>query len=339
MKARFAKKREKRRANLEAAKCFADEIITLNSAHSRVVLSDVCSSSSIIDWDSLPRGLDPCAEDHTKLTKPGRGIRKRQQIESIVSHVLHVLENKTLLAGDMENGIETIVDFGAGTGHVGLILAWILGAKARIFCVDMVEKCKMGRKRLDAVNDELGAMLALNQNLGEQHQLLENVSFFDGGIECFELPEMTLGVSLHSCGHLTDLSLRFCLEHKAAFCFVPCCYGQLQHATTSLYTCDQASNMAKFADFDVVQSKKVKERTHGDMGDDSEAICPFVRNISMANPAFLNAKRCMIGIDLRRLRYHLDDIEDKFSLGYSLHVSSLHPLCCSPKNNVVMGWR
>ena len=44
-----------------------------------------------------------------------------------------------------------------------------------------------------------------------------------------------LGVSLHSCGLLTDGSLEACVLHRAAFALCPCCYGQIttSHASAT----------------------------------------------------------------------------------------------------------
>lgn len=39
--------------------------------------------------------------------------------------------------------------------------------------------------------------------------------------------EFDVGVGLHFCGMLTDLALSACLDRKASFAFVPCCYGKV----------------------------------------------------------------------------------------------------------------
>ena len=73
--------------------------------------------------------------------------------------------------------------------------------------------------------------------------------FFCGGIEEFaELPttptataaaaaaaaarlkhggRVDVGVAMHACGLLTDLSIDLCLERGARFALCPCCYGQV----------------------------------------------------------------------------------------------------------------
>ena len=55
----------------------------------------------VIDWKSLPDGLDPCFGN----LETERVVRKRQQVASILSHV-----RPLLFPGDC------VVDFGSGSG-------------------------------------------------------------------------------------------------------------------------------------------------------------------------------------------------------------------------------
>jgi len=76
--------------------------------------------------------------------------------------------------------------------------------------------------------------------------LSRTAQFFCGGIEEFaELPttptataaaaaavpkhggRVDVGVAMHACGLLTDLSIDLCLERGARFALCPCCYGQV----------------------------------------------------------------------------------------------------------------
>jgi hypothetical protein len=73
-----------------------------------------------IAWASLPAGLDPACGD----LPAARAARKRAQLESLV----HVV-SRVCRPGDR------IVEFGAGTGHLGLLLAFLL-PRCRVVLVE-----------------------------------------------------------------------------------------------------------------------------------------------------------------------------------------------------------
>lgn len=52
------------------------------------------------------------------------------------------------------------------------------------------------------------------------------VSLFEGDAGTYNSP-FNLGVSLHSCGALSDVAQKVCLAAAAAYILCPCCYGQL----------------------------------------------------------------------------------------------------------------
>ena len=68
---------------------------------------------SVIDWDSLPKELDPAAGELNSL----RSTRKRNQISSLV----HLIEQEILHRNESE---VRIVEFGAGSGHLGILVAY-----------------------------------------------------------------------------------------------------------------------------------------------------------------------------------------------------------------------
>jgi SAM-dependent methyltransferase len=163
-------------------------------------------------WRHVPEGLDPSSGD----LDAGRAQRKRQQLGSMVRHVLPLLS-----AG----GGDTIVDFGAGSGHLGLLLAW-LRPDCHVVLVERKEySAQYGRRRISSLG-------------------VGNCEFFCGGIEDFAdllakaaAPEaaispaqprlrgaarLDVGVAMHACGQLTDLALSLCVEARARFALCPC---------------------------------------------------------------------------------------------------------------------
>lgn len=164
-------------------------------------------------WARVPAGLDPSDGELDE----GRSARKRQQLGSMVAYVLPLLQ-----AGDV------IADFGAGSGHLGLLLAW-LRPDCHVVLVERKEYSAIyGRRRIAAMQ-------------------LSNCEFFCGGIEEFaDLPlvadqpselrlssepatrtryggRVDVGVAMHACGLLTDLAIDLCVQRGARFVFCPCC--------------------------------------------------------------------------------------------------------------------
>ena len=173
----------------------------------------------------MPPGLDPAAGD----LKQARAIRKRLQLFSLASvsmrMVLHLATQRRKSSSsngdreDIEGGGSAppplrITDFGAGSGHLGLILAWA-GAVALgdgAVAVTLLDRkgfgCDQSERRV--ADAGLAGSVAV-----VEMDALEYTSPVD------------LGVSLHSCGVLTDIAHQACLDQRAAFVLCPCCYGQL----------------------------------------------------------------------------------------------------------------
>eukprot|EP00392_Amoebophrya_sp_AT5.2_P001568 g1570.t1 len=184
--------------------------------------ADIVAEDDGFDWSSVPSSLDPFSE-LCVLKKPGRAERKRQQLESLLVRYVFPVMRKMILKRDEQitltkNGSENhpknpqractsmergtplrVVDFCAGSGHVGLLVAHHFGPElVEVVCVDRCPgKCEMGNERV------------------VPHQQ-QNASF-----------EFDLAVSLHSCGLLTDAILDMCVCQKSNFVLVPCCYGQI----------------------------------------------------------------------------------------------------------------
>ena len=166
--------------------------------HSRVaaLLDTVPAASSAppVSVD-LSGTLDPAAGDLSEA----RAARKRAQIRSAAAHATRLLRT-----GDH------CVEFGAGSGHLGLVVA---AARPDVH-VTLVEikdgACERARRRLAELD-------------------IRNCAVFCGSVDDFAatgaLIDCVLG--LHLCGLLTDSVLELAVARRAAVCVVPCCYGQI----------------------------------------------------------------------------------------------------------------
>lgn len=146
-----------------------------------------------LPWSSFPSAVSP-QEGQLPFS---RLQRKCQQLENVVSAVKSVAKK-----GDV------IVDFCAGGGHVGIVIAYCL-PDCKILLVENKEASLVrAKKRVEALE-------------------LKNVVFIQCNLDYFR-GYFNVGVTLHACGVATDLVMLKCLEQRAAFICSPCCYGGVQ---------------------------------------------------------------------------------------------------------------
>lgn len=235
-------------------------------------VSNYCSK---LDWESLPSELHPAQGDlPTKRLE-----RKCQQLESMVTAVLKLAKEG-----------ETIVEFCAGGGHVGLLLAYYL-PKCKVVLVENKE-CSLSR--------------AIDR---AQNLQLKNVSFFQCNLGCLK-GSFDLGVSLHACGVATDLVIEQCMRNRASFVCCPCCYGSIQETPGLKYPLSQKFTHLSYQDYSL--------------------LAHFADRTELNTPTAKQGEECMGFIDTDRAYYAQDH-------GYSVELSTLQPISCSPKHNLLLG--
>lgn len=138
---------------------------------------------------------------------------------------------------------------------------------------------------------------------------LKNVYFFQCNLDFF-VGKFNIGVALHACGVASDLVLDKCLKANAKFVLCPCCYGSV-HATDRLV-------YPRSATFNTLNTDQylcighAADQTHKD------------------HVLTERGARCMGIIDSDRARLAQEH-------GYSVTLSRLTPLSCTPKNNLLIG--
>ncbi|XP_023937265.1 glutathione S-transferase C-terminal domain-containing protein homolog [Bicyclus anynana] len=150
------------------------------------------------DWSTIPEGANPAAGH----LPDERVTRKSQQLENLCLAVLGMAK-----AGDI------IVDFCSGSGHLGILIAYLLPKCTVILLENKEQSLSRARDRVI----EMG---------------LRNVYFFQCNLDFF-IGKFDIGIALHACGIASDLVLDKCLNANAKFVICPCCYGSL-HATDRL---------------------------------------------------------------------------------------------------------
>ncbi|XP_068247780.1 glutathione S-transferase C-terminal domain-containing protein homolog [Palaemon carinicauda] len=146
--------------------------------------------SITLPWSEYPGALSP---QEGQLPQ-SRLERKCQQLDNIVSAVM-----------SMVNEGDVIVDFCAGGGHVGIILAYLLPSCKILLVENKDHSLKRAKQRVDTLK-------------------LKNVEYLQCNLDYFQ-GTFDLGVCLHACGVATDLVMQKCFEQKAKFVCCPCCYG------------------------------------------------------------------------------------------------------------------
>lgn len=257
------------------------------------------NGDSDINWNAIPECLVPSAGELDE----DRSNRKQQQLTSLIFYVCQVINL-------LNNGALTLVDFGAGSGHSGLLIAHFFPTVRVILAERKAYSNQVALNRMEKCN-------------------LSNVLIYDGDINSIlDAYSFDIGVSLHSCGQFTDIALQLCKKIGASFVLVPCCYGQIARPPPFYInginisvpsvglscvdiTPDDFKLIASGADYNVASNSD-----------------------SVGTLDFQIAKRCMRLIDVDRLYQISQSSNVKYT---TFALCSLFPLSCSPKNNVIVG--
>jgi len=103
----------------------------------------------------------------------------------------------------------SVVEFGAGSGHLGLLLAYLRPDTTVVLVETKAFSTAQARARVKAL-------------------ALTNCQVFEGTVDQFAGTGQAfdLAVGLHTCGLLADAVLALAVDRRAAVCLCPCCYGQ-----------------------------------------------------------------------------------------------------------------
>ncbi|XP_013179993.1 PREDICTED: glutathione S-transferase C-terminal domain-containing protein homolog [Papilio xuthus] len=139
---------------------------------------------------------------------------------------------------------------------------------------------------------------------------LKNVYFFQCNLDFF-VGKFNIGVALHACGVASDLVLDKCLKANAKFVLCPCCYGSV-NATNNRIVYPRSSTFNSLNLDQYLCIGHAADQTHKD------------------HHLTERGARCMGIIDSDRARLAEEH-------GYSVTMSRLTPLSCTPKNNLLIG--
>lgn len=238
---------------------------------------------NLFEWGAVPLDGKP---EGGKL--PSKRIdRKKHQLECLANEVISLAQ-----PGDI------IVDFCSGTGHLGILLAFLL-PDCTIYLLENKEESQ--QLAMDRV-DRLG---------------LTNVVYFRCNLDYFKA-RFDIGVSLHACGVASDIVLEKCYAHRAKFVCCPCCYGKLYEFDRIRYPRSRVFQQSELLLKEYLCLAHCADQTH-DL-DNSRT------NVEKSHQGFY----CMDIIDKDRMLQAEE-------LGYSVVQKRLRPENCTPKNRLLIG--
>ena len=146
-----------------------------------------------LDWSTIPYEATP----EGGSLPPARLRKKQEQLQNMCKPVM-----KLAKAGDI------IVDFCSGSGHLGILVAYLLPQCNVILLENKEESLNRAKERVKKLQ-------------------LANVKFYQCNLDYFK-GHFDIGMSLHACGVATDLVIQQCTRNRAIFVCCPCCYGSLR---------------------------------------------------------------------------------------------------------------
>lgn len=297
----------------------------------------------------LPRSARVQGSLPGQIANASRAQRKQEQLDSMMRCIFSLLP----LKGPASNSRPfTIVDFGGGSGHLGIPLALLL-PRCRVIVVDLTVKSieLLHSKAIRCVqerNHHPGESTApANQTLQKEviaPTAIPNLFTFWGPLERFPQDErFDIGVALHLCGQSTDMALRLCGQaHAVGVVACPCCVGKLNstrknpyiwHATgnnTSTVQYPQSKQFCKLlnkssfaSDPDRAWNALAKAADYS--GENAGESCRTSRN------ATRRAAKALLETDRRLF------LQETFD--YRTALMRMEPWEASPKNDILVAWR
>ncbi|XP_050421978.1 glutathione S-transferase C-terminal domain-containing protein homolog [Adelges cooleyi] len=182
-----------------------------------------------INWAELPCEALPAGGD----IPVKRLERKTQQLENLIQATLKVAKE-----GD------TVVDFCCGSGHLGIVIAYLVPSLTVILVDNKEESLRRAKERIKKLK-------------------LKNIMIVHSNLDYFNA-DFQVGVCLHGCGVATDLVLEKCILQNASFVVCPCCYGGIQDNHILEYPRSQALKQAHFTFKDYLVLCHCADQTHFD---------------------------------------------------------------------------
>ena len=253
------------------------------------------NSLNNINWDNVPNNLCPEQIILSSRNRERRGTWKKQQIETFYE-ILKCIINEN------DKNIKTIIDFGCGSGNIGLALAFLF-PKYKFILIDYNPYC------LKIVNNRI--------NINK----LTNVECIQCKIN--DIPndiKFEIGIACHCCGNATDQAQQLCFKNNAQFILCSCCVGKIEDGPQSkifkkIITKNEYNKLSSIADHSSYDNNNIDFKNNNHL--ESRKLCKTILEID----------RCFNALETNKYKYCI--------LTQIIPYNS--PNSTSPKNDVIIG--
>ncbi|KAG7341868.1 methyltransferase domain containing protein [Nitzschia inconspicua] len=327
-------------------------------------------------FSTLPSSARVLGDAPGYLSNLKRALRKEGQLLSMMRCISPLVDTSYSQQSKYEPF--TIVDFGGGSGHLGIPLALLL-PQSRIIVVDfnersiqlMHEKSKKVIQQLQKEcsadeRSQFAATKAASKIPMEMQEnplfrscavhspdatvgILANLFSFQGPVEKFHAP-FDMALALHLCGEATDIAIRKAIAVNAvAMVLAPCCVGKLSQKA---FNPDVFNATGKNDSAVSYPQSYLFCQLVGSDGDDAQQATDPKRQQddwdALAKAAdYSNEEECGTSLNAtRRTAKALLETdrrlfleEQKFNGGYRTALTKMDPLDVTPKNDILIAWR
>lgn len=180
-------------------------------------------------WVNIPMVINPTGGSLPQK----RSARKCEQLENLVKAVLKMTASNA--------NVKVIVDFCSGSGHLGLLLGYLLPNCQIILVENKEQSLERAKNTLNSIK-------------------IDNVSLLQCNLDYFRA-KFDLGIALHACGVATDLVLQNCYTNRANFICCPCCYGGIHNTYHLTYPRSEALDKVRYSEY--LHIAHASDQTHG----------------------------------------------------------------------------
>lgn len=281
------------------------------------------SNSGINDSKTLKLKGKGKKENDRLSAIAGRSIRKRVQLVALLRIITPIiLSRQRSKEKSNSSSIISVVDFCAGCGHLGLLIAAVFPSVS----VTLVD--------VKPIALQIAAKRAEAGGLTNVQTVQSTVLALPESIEC------DVAVALHACGDASDDVLQMAVKRRAALIVAPCCVGSL--ATPGL-----SSHLGKSG----------KQHQQGNISDEEskspsdDTITPKGKMLSemvTLNEFALLARAADFGElatgndqwrGIAKMILEQDRVAGLCERGYTDALPvKMKPETCTPKNDVLVAW-
>lgn len=337
------------------------------------------SKASLEDYDHdypfsiLPSSARVRGDAPGQLKDAKRARRKEGQLQSILRCVLPLVERRSDTSLPY-----TIVDFGGGSGHLGIPLALLL-PHCRIIVVDfnkrsiklMHEKAEKVIQQIqrEGASEDLSRFTATKEALKVSAHLLDkplfrscagqpatnpaycgvlaNLFSFQGPVEQFQ-ESFDMGLALHLCGEATDVAIRKAIAAQAtAMVLTPCCVGKLSQKAFNPDVFNATGQSESVVSY---PQSSLFCRLVGCDGDqpmlqkqqddwDALAKAADYSNEEDCGTSRNATRRTAKALLETDRRLFLEEQKVVGHIGYKTALTRMEPFDVSPKNDILVAWR